>query len=154
MKKGSLPQLTKEQIITMIINSKCEEDTFNAGFEFSKKIKSGDVILVEGELGSGKSVFIRGVAKGLGVNDPMSSPTFTIVNEYTARFKIYHFDLYRITNPLELYEIGFEEYIYSDAVSLIEWPSKAGDLIPDNAIKVNIKLNNDIREIEIICQTL
>jgi len=123
--------------------SACELDTYNIGKEISKKILSGDVLLLEGSLGAGKSVFIRGVIEGLGVNEAIPSPTFTIVNEYSGKFQIYHFDFYRINDPFELYEIGFEDYIYSDGVSLIEWASKASDLMPENAISVNIKIISD-----------
>jgi len=96
-------------------------ETFNIGFNLSKEIKSGDIIGLEGSLGSGKSVLIRGVLSGLGVSEVIPSPTFTLVNEYVAKFNIFHFDLYRLNNPYELYEIGFEEYVYSSDVSIIDW---------------------------------
>lgn len=133
----------------MHFNSKSEIETFNIGRKFSKNLKPGDIVLVEGTLGAGKSVFIRGVAKGLGINEPMPSPTFTILNEYEGKCKMYHFDLYRINSPEELYNIGFEEYLYSEAISLIEWPSKAGFLLPEKAIKVNIEITENGRIIKI-----
>ncbi|MBN2544374.1 MAG: tRNA (adenosine(37)-N6)-threonylcarbamoyltransferase complex ATPase subunit type 1 TsaE [Spirochaetes bacterium] len=133
----------------MTFYSKTEQDTYNYAKKLSKNIKSGDILLIEGDLGAGKSVFVRGAAKGLGIKVPMPSPTFTILNEYNGKYKIYHFDFYRINDPLELYEIGFEDYIYSGGVTFIEWPSKAVDLLPKNSIKVNITFENDIRKIEI-----
>ena len=123
--------------------SKSEIETFNIAKNLSKKLASGDVVLLEGPLGAGKSIFIRGILKGLGINENVPSPTFTLVNEYKAAKNIYHFDLYRINDPYELYEIGFEEYIYSDGISLIEWASKAGELVPDKAMQVDINIISD-----------
>ena len=131
----------------MVYCSKSEEDTYNFAKTLADKVKEGDIFLLEGELGAGKSVFVRGLASALGVTEAMPSPTFTIVNEYRAKYLIYHFDFYRINDPFELYEIGFEDYIYSKGISFIEWPSKCGDLLPKNGIKVNIKLKGDEREI-------
>ena len=119
--------------------SKSEIDTFNLGLNLSKHIEPGVVIGLDGSLGAGKSVFIRGVLSGLGVKEAIPSPTFTLVNEYSALYKIYHFDLYRLNDPYELYEIGFEDYIYSDGISLIEWYNKAGDILPEDIVKIKIR---------------
>jgi len=127
----------------MTYYSNSETDTINIGREISGNVKSGDIFLINGDLGAGKSVLVRGIASGLGINTPMPSPTFTIVNDYKGKFLIYHFDLYRINDPFELYEIGFEDYIYSQGVTFIEWPSKAGELLPENAINIDIKFGND-----------
>jgi len=134
----------------MVFYSKTELETFIFAKKLSRKIKSGDIFLIEGDLGAGKSVFVRGMANGLGIKVPMPSPTFTILNEYKGKYKVYHFDFYRINDPLELYEIGFEDYIYSGGVTFIEWPSKALELLPENSIKVNISIENEIRKIEIL----
>ncbi len=123
--------------------SKSEIDTFNLGLNLSKHIEPGVVIGLDGSLGAGKSVFIRGVLSGLGVKEAIPSPTFTLVNEYSALYKIYHFDLYRLNDPYELYEIGFEDYIYSDGISLIEWYNKAGDILPEDIVKIKIRLISD-----------
>jgi tRNA threonylcarbamoyladenosine biosynthesis protein TsaE len=120
--------------------SNSESETFKIAESISKNISSGDVLVFEGSLGAGKSVLIRGILYGLGVNEAVPSPTFTLVNEYSGKYKIYHFDFYRINNPFELYEIGFEDYIYSEGVSLIEWGSKAGDLLPANTINITINI--------------
>lgn len=136
----------------MIYITNSEKETFELGKRLSDKVKKGDIFLVNGSLGAGKSVLIRGISSGLGINEPMPSPTFTIVNEYNAREKIYHFDLYRITDSFELFEIGFEEYLYSGGVIFIEWPDKAGDLLPvsKNCIKIDINIkDNNKREINI-----
>ncbi|MCG8572729.1 MAG: tRNA (adenosine(37)-N6)-threonylcarbamoyltransferase complex ATPase subunit type 1 TsaE [Spirochaetes bacterium] len=121
--------------------SKTEQETFEIGLKLADKIQKGNVFLLEGSLGAGKSVLIRGIAAGLGVEEAIPSPTFTLVNEYlTPNWQIFHFDFYRLNDPYELYEIGFEEYIYSEGITFIEWPSKGGDLIPENSIKINIQI--------------
>jgi tRNA threonylcarbamoyladenosine biosynthesis protein TsaE len=125
------------------ILSHSELDTFTAGKNLSSRLKPGAVICLEGSLGSGKSVFIRGVLSALGINEPVPSPTFTLVNEYQGNLPVYHFDLYRINDPYELYEIGFEELVYGQGVSVIEWASRAEDLIPDQAIRVLIEITGE-----------
>ncbi len=134
----------------MIYYSKSPKDTFNYGYSIASKIKEGDIIGLEGSLGAGKSLIIRGVLSGLGITEIIPSPTFTLVNEYLSHCKIYHFDLYRLNDPYELYEIGFEEYIYSNGISLIEWYSKAGFMLSDNIIKINIDIvSSNERSIQI-----
>lgn len=134
----------------MVYYSNSESETWAIGKLISEKIKPGDKILLDGDIGAGKSVLARGIAGGLGVTEPMPSPTFTLVNEYDAKYKIYHFDFYRLNDPYELYEIGFEEYVYSQGVSLIEWYSKGGELIPNESILVSITIESgNKRKIEI-----
>lgn len=126
------------------------EDTNKIAEEFAKTIEPGQIVLLVGDLGAGKTAFVKGVVKALhGDPDQVTSPTFTIVNEYSLDdFPIYHFDLYRLENPNELYNIGFEEYFYGSGVCFIEWPERASDFFDDNTIVVNIKkLGNNKREI-------
>ena len=130
--------------------SSSPEETENIGKMIAKKAKPGDIFLFEGSLGAGKSVLIRGMAAELGITEPLLSPTFTLVNEYLGKVKFYHFDLYRLDEPFELYEIGFEEYVYSDGISCIEWASKCGELLPDESIKVDITLENEKRKITVV----
>jgi tRNA threonylcarbamoyladenosine biosynthesis protein TsaE len=130
--------------------SSSPEETENIGKMIAKKAKPGDIFLFEGSLGAGKSVLIRGMADELGITEPLLSPTFTLVNEYLGKVKFYHFDLYRLDEPFELYEIGFEEYVYSDGISCIEWASKCGELLPDESIKVDITLENEKRKITVV----
>ncbi|MBR3731052.1 MAG: tRNA (adenosine(37)-N6)-threonylcarbamoyltransferase complex ATPase subunit type 1 TsaE [Spirochaetales bacterium] len=132
-----------------------EEETYRLGMTLSERFNGGDVVLLEGELGVGKSVFIRGVADAKGITEPMPSPTFTIVNQYVSPSNgvtINHFDFYRINDPFELYEIGFEEYIYADgSISFIEWPSKGEELLPKDVIRIGITIdehNDRIIEID------
>ena len=97
------------------------------------------VICLIGDLGSGKTVFTKGFAEGIGVDEYITSPTFTIVNEYEGRLKFYHFDVYRITDPDELFDIGFEEYIYGNGVCLIEWAEIVKEDIPEGAVWITIE---------------
>jgi tRNA threonylcarbamoyladenosine biosynthesis protein TsaE len=130
-----------------------EQETTDLGASFAKtKLKLGDVVALIGELGSGKTRFIKGICSGLGVSEHVSSPSFTIVNEYTSNIgKIFHFDFYRITSPSELSEIGFDDYIYDEGICLIEWADRVKDLLPSNRYDVLFTLGDSdtVREIVI-----
>jgi tRNA threonylcarbamoyladenosine biosynthesis protein TsaE len=100
--------------------------------------------IFEGEMAAGKTTFIKAFCKTLGVKDVVSSPTFSIVNEYVSKAgRVYHFDFYRLKNLQEAYDIGYEEYFYSGDYCLIEWPSKVEELLPENYIKVEIEITGD-----------
>ena len=138
----------------MIYKSNSVKETHNIAKAFSKTLKGGEIILLNGDLGVGKTAFVQGLCNSLGVGDKVCSPTFTIVNTYEGeKFNINHFDVYRIDDSDEMFEIGFEEYIYSDDVSLIEWSEKIADILPDNCININISkdysVHEDFRLIEI-----
>ena len=139
----------------MIIESFSPEETYKIGYDIGCKAKRGQGYCLNGDLGVGKTVFTQGFAKGLGVDEPVNSPTFTIVQEYMGKdMPFYHFDVYRIGDVLEMEEIGYEEYFYGDGVCLIEWAGLIEDILPENRIVINIKKNLqkgfDYREIEII----
>ncbi len=124
----------------MIYNSNSPNDTEIIAKALAKKLKPSDVICLRGDLGVGKTAFVQGLVKGLGVTEPISSPTFTIVNCYTGgKMPIYHFDVYRIEDSDEMYEIGFDEYVYGDGVTVIEWPDNIADILPDNAYNITIE---------------
>lgn len=113
-------------------------------FEFAKKIgeklKSGDVLCLDGDLGVGKTVFTKGVAAGLGIKDDVSSPTFTLIQEYYGgRLPLYHFDVYRIDGLWDMDDLGYEEYFYGEGVCLVEWGSMIKELFPENTIHVRIE---------------
>ena len=127
--------------------SKSKTNTYNFGYKLASDLKIPSIISLNGELGVGKSVLIRGILNGLGIKEIIPSPTFTIVNEYRLSYPIYHFDLYRINNPFELYEIGFEDYIYSNGISLIEWGDKAKEFIPKDCIRIEIKIEEKNRRL-------
>jgi len=122
-----------KKVLKQII-SNSEEETKNAGRWLGRLLKPGDVICLVGELGTGKTAFTKGIAEALGIQEIITSPTFTIVNEYKGGSKLHHFDVYRVNDPDELYNIGFEEYVYSDAVVVIEWADLISDIIPDERI--------------------
>ena len=138
----------------MIYNSNGPNDTEIIAKALAKKLKPSDVICLRGDLGVGKTAFVQGLVKGLGVTEPISSPTFTIVNCYTGgKMPIYHFDVYRIEDSDEMYEIGFDEYVYGDGVTVIEWPDNIADILPDGAYNITIEKDyekgENFRRIEI-----
>lgn len=111
--------------------SKSEKGTMAIAREFAKKVKEGDVICLYGNLGAGKTCFVRGFVKNFGLSgNEVSSPTFTIINEYEGIIPIYHFDCYRLEHVQEALEIGAEEYFSGDGVCIVEWPEKISDILP------------------------
>lgn len=127
----------------MIYKSNSPKETENIARSFAKELKGGEVICLNGDLGVGKTAFVQGLVKALGVTEPISSPTFTIVNCYEGDMPIYHFDVYRIEDCDEMYEIGFEEYIYSNGITLIEWSEKIEEILPKNRIEIVISKDYD-----------
>lgn len=130
-----------------------EKETKALGYNLGLNAKSGQIYCLKGDLGVGKTVFTKGFAEGLGITDYITSPTFTIVNEYNGRLPFYHFDVYRIGDPDEMYDIGYEEYFYGDGVCLIEWAELIEELLPDDVCWIIIEkdLNKGItyRKIEV-----
>lgn len=128
-----------------VIESFCEKDTFEAGRKLGMSCQPGDIILLDGDLGAGKTVFAKGLGKGLGIEEIISSPTFTIVQVYnTGRIPLYHFDVYRIAGVEEMDDIGYEDYFFGDGVCLIEWAGLVKEIIPEGCIKVAI--NKDLHK--------
>lgn len=124
----------------MELKTKSSGETQNAAKELAARLRAGDVILLRGEMGAGKTVFTKGLCRALGVEDYVTSPTFTVVNEYEGKaFPIYHFDLYRIEDEDELLEIGFEEYLQSGGVCIIEWPQNGQRYLPEHRYEVELK---------------
>ena len=115
------------------------EETYKIGELIGALVNPGDIICLIGDLGTGKTHLTKGIAKGLGIKEHVTSPTFTIVNEYTGRLTLYHFDVYRVNDPDEIEAIGFDEYIFSDAVSIIEWANYIEELIPPNNLTITIE---------------
>lgn len=112
--------------------------TIDLGKKLGSMLNAGDIICLTGDLGTGKTYFTKGIAEGLKIDDPITSPTFTIVNEYEGRLKLFHFDVYRVNDIDEIAAIGFDEYIFSNAVSVIEWADYIKELIPKECIWINI----------------
>ena len=128
------------------------KETMLAGQNLAKSLERRDVVALYGGLGSGKTIFTKGIGKGLGVKDVrcITSPTFVIIKEYEARLPIYHLDLYRLDNLRGIEDIGVEEYIYGDGVTIIEWADKMQQILPERHISVNIIIKGgNKREIRI-----
>ncbi|AIS51732.1 tRNA threonylcarbamoyladenosine biosynthesis protein TsaE [Thermoanaerobacter kivui] len=126
--------------------SKNREETIALGEKLGKLLKSGDIILLYGELGSGKTVFTKGIAKGLGIEEPITSPTFMLVNEHAGEIPLYHFDFYRIEDYTALYDIGYKEYFFGKGVCVIEWPERIIPLIPQERLEVRIQRGEEEEE--------
>ena len=120
------------------------EETFQLGKRLGEQARPGQIYTLNGDLGVGKTIFTQGMAAGLGIAEPVSSPTFTIVQEYdSGRLPLYHFDVYRIGDPEEMEEIGYDDYFFGGGVCLIEWAELIRELLPDHVIAVKIKKNLD-----------
>ena len=124
----------------MIIETNSEKETYAFGLELGKKAHAGQVYTLVGDLGVGKTVFTKGLARGLDILEPVSSPTFTIVQVYEeGRLPFYHFDVYRIGDVEEMDEIGYVDYIYGDGVSLIEWANLIEEILPEHYTEIKIE---------------
>jgi tRNA threonylcarbamoyladenosine biosynthesis protein TsaE len=133
------------------INISSLQELDNAAAQFLKLVGEHAVIAFSGEMGAGKTTFIQALCRNLGIKVEVNSPTFSLVNEYFTPVgdSIFHFDLYRIETPDELFDMGYEEYFYSGSLCLIEWPEKARNLIPDDALWVHIVIGeNEARLIQ------
>lgn len=131
----------KRETAKIEVISGSARETFEIARHIGDKAKSGDFFALSGELGSGKTCFTKGLASGLGVSDQyqITSPTFTLINEYPARCKLYHFDVYRLNGYSELEDLGFDEYLTSNGVIVVEWAEKIAQLIPDESIFINFE---------------
>lgn len=124
----------------MRIQSESEQNTFEIAKELGKNVMPGEIYLLEGDLGVGKTVFAKGFACGLGITEPITSPTFTIIQEYEeGRIPLYHFDVYRIADVEEMYELGYEGYFFGEGVCLIEWASRIEEILPNDCHTVTIE---------------
>ncbi len=133
------------------IVSHSEEETAALAARLVSFFKDGDVIVLEGRLGAGKTVFVRGLAVALGIDESLvNSPSFTLVNEYPGVRPLYHFDLYRLSDPTELYEIGWDEYANRDGIMVVEWGEKARDYLPEQYYLITFTvISENERRIEI-----
>ncbi|MCR5357008.1 MAG: tRNA (adenosine(37)-N6)-threonylcarbamoyltransferase complex ATPase subunit type 1 TsaE [Lachnospiraceae bacterium] len=138
----------------MVRETLSSSETFELGRELGMSAAPGGIYTLVGELGTGKTVFAQGFAEGLGINEPVNSPTFTILQVYEGgRLPMYHFDVYRIEEPEEMEEIGYGDYFYGEGVTLIEWADIISELIPKDACRISItkdlERGTDYRRIEI-----
>ena len=126
--------------MTRTIETNSEKETYELGVQMGRDALAGQVFTLVGDLGVGKTVFTKGLARGLDIEAPISSPTFTIVQIYEeGRLPLYHFDVYRIGDVEEMDEIGYEDYIYGEGVSLIEWANLISDILPEHYTQIRIE---------------
>ena len=124
--------------------------TEQIGEQLGKLAYPGMVVLLSGDLGAGKTAFVRGVARGLGVKGPVTSPSFTLAEEHQGQMPLYHLDVYRLNSPSELLDIGYEEYVYGNGITLIEWGDLVRELLPAEHLEVRIMGTGALRELTFI----
>jgi tRNA threonylcarbamoyladenosine biosynthesis protein TsaE len=142
----------KREISEIQITTYNADETFALGLSIGEKLKEGDILALSGELGSGKTCFTGGLARGLGVSTDyqITSPTFTLINEYPARVTLYHFDIYRLSGIADLDDLGYEEYFSGNGVVVIEWAEKIAQIIPQTAFFISFEyLDDNKRKIKI-----
>ncbi|NLP31421.1 MAG: tRNA (adenosine(37)-N6)-threonylcarbamoyltransferase complex ATPase subunit type 1 TsaE [Clostridiales bacterium] len=133
--------------MTKKIISKSEKQTEELGLKLAEELKPGTVIALIGDLGSGKTALTKALAKGLGIEEQVTSPTFTIIQEYSGgRLPLYHFDVYRLEGEEDMYELGYEDYFYGDGVCVVEWADRIKELLPKNTIYINIDYGSQENE--------
>ena len=119
------------------------KETEELGLRIGQALRGGEILAMTGDLGAGKTTMTKSLASGLDIDEHITSPTFTIVNEYEGRLKLFHFDVYRIADVEEMYDLGFEEYIYSGGVCIIEWSNLIEEILPDDTINIQILYIDD-----------
>lgn len=125
----------------MEIRTYNEKETESLGKKIGRLAWPGMIILLKGDLGTGKTVLTRGIARGLGIEEPITSPTYTLLHQYHGRLPLCHFDIYRLTDAEEMYDLGYEEFFYGQGVSVVEWPERMEDLGPDEYLEIKIEKN-------------
>lgn len=138
-------QSFQEDMNTLAIETKSPKQTKQFAKKIAKLLKSGDVVLLIGQLGTGKTTFAQAVAEELGVSGFVRSPSFTLINEYQGKVKFFHIDLYRLNTPEEIFDLGCEEYLFSDGVCLIEWGEKIENLFPFDSLRIKLEHINKLQ---------
>lgn len=123
-----------------------EEETKKIGNRIGDILKKGDIVCLKGDLGAGKTTLSKSIADALGVDEPVTSPTYTLIHEYQGRIPLYHFDVYRISEPDEMFDLGFDEYLFGEGVCIIEWADKIETLLPETCIWITIKNGENFNE--------
>lgn len=123
---------------TVTIKTFSSTETIELGEKLAELLRPGDIVCLNGDLGAGKTAFSQGVARGLGVGETVTSPTFTLINEYRGRLPLYHFDVYRLGGPAEMEDLGYEEYFYGQGVCLIEWAGLVEPILPRERLDITL----------------
>ncbi len=126
----------------MVLESASPDDTRAIGERLGRALRTGDVVLLSGELGAGKTLFVQGLARGLGFDGPVSSKSFVLMGEYAGREKLYHADLYRLDEPEQVQDLGLDE-MTSDGVLAVEWPERAGDFLPEEHLRLHFEVTGE-----------
>ncbi|MTI67117.1 MAG: tRNA (adenosine(37)-N6)-threonylcarbamoyltransferase complex ATPase subunit type 1 TsaE [Firmicutes bacterium] len=126
-----------------------ELETKKIGYKLGSILKSGDVVCLIGDLGAGKTTLTKSITKGLEVDDYVTSPTFTLINEYEGKYPVYHFDVYRISDVDEMYDLGYEEYLFSEGIVIIEWANLIEEILPKERLTIKLKRTKDLNKREI-----
>lgn len=134
------------------IISNSAEATHKIGEKLGKLLSKGNILCLSGDLGAGKTALTQGIAKGMGVNEYVTSPTYTIINEYQGRIPLYHFDVYRLNDVEEMYELGYEEYFFGDGAVVVEWADIVRDIVPEERLWITILHAKDENSREIILE--
>jgi tRNA threonylcarbamoyladenosine biosynthesis protein TsaE len=127
----------------MEIVSTAPEQSFSFGRQLGQLLQEGSVLCLIGDLGAGKTLLVQGIAQGLGLNEEITSPTFTVMNVYEGTIPVYHFDLYRLESPEQLVDIGFDEYTNAGGIAIIEWPDKFPGFMPDSYLRIELIKTGD-----------
>ena len=128
----------------MLTVTNSASETRALGEQLASGLRPGDTVILEGELGAGKSELARGIARGLGVTETVTSPSFTILNVYeSGRCPLYHFDWYRLENEEELYELGMDEYLGGDGIAVVEWAERCPDAVPEDCIRIRLEATGE-----------
>jgi tRNA threonylcarbamoyladenosine biosynthesis protein TsaE len=125
-----------------IVETNSPEETWELAAELADKLEAGTVIALHGDLGAGKTCFIQGFAAALGIDEPITSPTYTLIGEYEGRLPLHHLDLYRLSGPEEALGLGLDEYFDVNGITAIEWAERAEGLLPDNLLHIEIKADD------------
>ncbi len=128
----------------LTVDSRSAAQTRTLGEQLAGRLQAGDVVVLQGELGAGKSELTRGIAKGLGVTETVTSPSFTILNVYeSGRCPLYHFDWYRLESADELYELGLDEYLGGDGIAVVEWAERCPEALPEKTIRIRLETTGE-----------
>ncbi|SHK67604.1 tRNA (adenosine(37)-N6)-threonylcarbamoyltransferase complex ATPase subunit type 1 TsaE [Desulforamulus aeronauticus] len=133
-----------------MLKSFSSEETRQFGEKMALLLQAGDIICLNGDLGAGKTAFSQGVARGLGVTSHVTSPTFTLINEYEGRLPLYHFDVYRLGDSEEMADLGYEEYFYGPGVCLVEWAELVEDVLPEERLDITLLKDEEAEEVRLI----